>query len=445
PAAIGRDPVVLADRLIHASLYTACRSAGVMPQRFHHNDLNHLESLLTRHANSARVVLGWQIYSLTKSPLLLGLVGLSEAVPGILCSLLAGHVVDVGHPHRIYKICIALLMINTLGMLVIAGGLLTFADGLLPLADNTIVISLFVGVFVSGIARGFLSPSVATLRAQILPLPSQQAAASAWLTSGFQVSAVGGPAVAGLVYGGYGALAAWILPACSLLLAWVLALAIKVDRPVRSPRRESAGQSIRAGWAFIVSNPVLLSVMALDMFAVLFGGAVAMLLAYVDQVLHVGSEGLGALRAAPAMGAVVTAVTLALRPLPWISAKTLLLAVAGFGLCMIGFGLSQWFYLSMVLLALSGAFDCVSMVIRSTLLQLLTPPAMMGRVQSVGAMFVISSNEIGAFESGLAAKLIGLVPSVVAGGVATLLVVAATATLSPKFRRTVVQSDGSIT
>ncbi|MBU3655019.1 MAG: MFS transporter [Alphaproteobacteria bacterium] len=384
------------------------------------------------------VVVGWQIYSLTKSPLLLGLVGLSEAVPGILCSLLAGHVVDVGHPHRIYKICIALLMINTLGMLVIAGGLL-------PLADNTIVISLFVGVFVSGIARGFLSPSVATLRAQILPLPSQQAAASAWLTSGFQVSAVGGPAVAGLVYGGYGALAAWILPACSLLLAWVLALAIKVDRPVRSARRESAGQSIRAGWAFIVSNPVLLSVMALDMFAVLFGGAVAMLPAYADQVLHVGSEGLGALRAAPAMGAVVTAVTLALRPLPRMSAKTLLLVVAGFGLCIIGFGLSQWFYLSMALLALSGAFDCVSMVIRSTLVQLLTPPAMMGRVQSVSTMFVISSNEIGAFESGMAAQLMGLVPSVVAGGVATLLVVAATATLSPKFRRTVVQSDGSIT
>jgi len=199
-------------------------------------------------------------------------------------------------------------------------------------------------------------------------------------------------------------------------------------------------KSIVAGWKFILQKPVLLSVMTLDMFAVLFGGAVAMLPAFADQVLHVGSEGLGALRAAPALGAMVTALFLAVRPMRHLSAKRLLWVVAGFGVCMIGFGLSHIFWLSMLLLILSGMFDCVSMVIRSTLMQLLTPDNMRGRVSSVNSMFVISSNEIGAFESGTVARLIGLVPSVVLGGFATLLVVGVTALLSPQLRRTVVDT-----
>jgi hypothetical protein len=182
--------------------------------------------------------------------------------------------------------------------------------------------------------------------------------------------------------------------------------------------------------------------MALDMFAVLFGGAVAMLPAYADQVLHIGAEGLGALRAAPAVGAVGMALFLALRPLKQVKTTHMMWAVAGFGLCMIGFGLSKLAWLSMVFLAVSGACDCISVVIRATVVQLLTPPAMTGRVASVKSMFVVSSNEIGSFESGTAAKIFGLVPSVVIGGLCTLAIVAGLAYASPRMRTTVIESDG---
>jgi hypothetical protein len=175
--------------------------------------------------------------------------------------------------------------------------------------------------------------------------------------------------------------------------------------------------------------------MALDMFAVLFGGAVAMLPAFADQILHVGPTGLGTLRAAPAVGAIITALLLALRPMKVIKATTLLWVIAGFGMCMIGFGLSTVFWLSLLILACGGAFDSVSMVIRSTIMQLLTPDEMRGRVAAVNSMFIISSNEIGAFESGVAARFLGLVPSVVFGGLGTLLVVAITASVSPTLRK----------
>ena len=200
-------------------------------------------------------------------------------------------------------------------------------------------------------------------------------------------------------------------------------------------------RSIAEGWKFIWQSRTLLSVMTLDMFAVLFGGAVAMLPAYADQVLHVGSEGLGLLRAAPAFGAGITALLLAVRPMKEIRASTLLWVVGGFGVCMIGFGISTVFWISMAMLALSGVFDSVSMVIRSTLMQLLIPDHMRGRVSSVNSMFFISSNEIGAFQSGLAAKLLGLVPSVIFGGACALVVVAITALASPKLRKTVVKAD----
>jgi MFS family permease len=185
----------------------------------------------------------------------------------------------------------------------------------------------------------------------------------------------------------------------------------------------------------------MLSVMALDMFSVLFGGAVAMLPAYADQILHVGSAGLGLLRASPAIGSIAATLFLALNPMKQVSGRRLLFVIAGFGFCIIGFGLSTVFWLSMLLLILSGLFDGINVVTRSTMLQLLIPEDMRGRVSSVNAMFVISSNEIGAFESGAAATLFGLVPSVVIGGLACLGVVAATALFFPPMRRLVVNAD----
>jgi hypothetical protein len=208
-------------------------------------------------------------------------------------------------------------------------------------------------------------------------------------------------------------------------------------------KREAAWVSIKAGWTFVLKTPVLLSLMALDMFAVLFGGAVAMLPAYADLVLHVGSEGLGALRAAPALGGVATALTLAVKPMKKITAVRMFWAVSGFGACMVGFGLSHIFWVSLVFLVISGAFDSVSMLIRGTLMQLLTPDTMRGRVSAINSMFIISSNEIGSFESGTAARLMGLVPSVVFGGCMTLVVVLTTAFSSSKLRKTVVDTQAA--
>ncbi len=222
-------------------------------------------------------------------------------------------------------------------------------------------------------------------------------------------------------------------------------MALLISKPHRqhksSEQREPAVQSIKAGWKFILGNRVLLSVMALDMFAVLFGGAVAILPAFADTVLHIGSEGLGMLRAAPAIGSISMALFLALRPMQHIRARTLLWVITGFGVCMIGFGLSQHFLVAAFFLMLSGAFDSVSMVVRGTLMQLLIPERMRGRVSAVNSMFIISSNEIGAFESGAAASLLGLVPSILFGGAMTLLVVASTALLAPPLRRLVINTE----
>ena len=387
---------------------------------------------LTLQAQS--VIVGWQIYSLTKDPLLLGLVGLTEAIPAIACALFAGHVVDVSQPKTVYKYCQSVQLINTLILLLLAGGYVHF-EGI------NVIACMFVGVFISGLARSFYMPASFTLLSQIVK-KSDMPSASAWMSSSFQIAAISGPALAGIIYAGFGPSVAWFLPASFMATCVALIFTIKVEPMLRDKaNRLPAVQSIREGWAFILNNPVLLSVMALDMFAVLFGGAVAMLPAFADKILTVGPEGLGALRAAPAIGSVTMALVLALKPMKIISAKRLLYAVTGFGFCMIGFGLSKIFLLSLLFLALSGAFDSVSMVIRGTLMQLLTPDAVRGRVSSVNSMFIISSNEIGAFESGLAAKLLGLAPSVVLGGFGTLLVAGTTALLSPKFRQIEVRAD----
>jgi MFS family permease len=380
------------------------------------------------------IIVGWQIYSLTHSVFLLGMIGLTEAVPAILSALVSGYIVDrVGRPGLVLNCAVALFTVNMLVFLVFGGGLAAPPGGsLLPW--------LFGGVFASGLIRSFYSPSLFSILPRLVA-KSELGAAQAWMTSVWQIAAISGPAIAGLVYGGYGARGAWLYPAFLSALSLATALSLRVpDAPRSGAKREPALRAIRAGWHFIFSHPVLLATMSLDMFAVLFGGAVAMLPAYADKVLHVGSEGLGALRAAPMFGAVVVTLYLAVNPMKRLSALRLLAAVAGFGLSIIAFGLSTSFPLSMLCLALSGGFDAVSVVIRNTLLQLLTPDHMKGRVSSISNMFVTSSNEIGAFESGTAARLLGLVPSVVAGGIATLIIVAVIALGSPKFRKTVVDA-----
>lgn len=379
------------------------------------------------------VIVGWQIYSITGSTFMLGLTGLVEAIPAIICALYAGHIVDTRHPQKVFTACITVLALNTFVLAL-------FAGGYIPVDEPVLIIIIFSGIFISGLARSFIMPSSFTLLPMIIDR-KDISSASSWQTTCFQIAAIGGPTVAGVLFGFYGAQGAWFLPTAMMGMAAVSVGLISVTYS-RDPseKRPSAAKNIKEGWVFLLQNRSLLSIMSLDMLAVLFGGAIAILPAFADQVLHLGPEAVGVLRAAPAAGAILTALYFALVPMKKITAVRMLIVVAGFGLSMIGFGLSTNFLMAFVCLALSGAFDSVSMVIRGTLMQLLTPEHMRGRVSSVNSMFIISSNEIGAFESGVAASLFGLVPSILIGGFGTLVVVGLTATFSKKFRKLSVET-----
>lgn len=381
------------------------------------------------------VIVGWQVYTLTHSAFDLGLIGLTEAVPAILFALFAGHIVDKSRPHFILRNCLMALAVISLMLLLVAGGHV-------GASQRVMIGALFVGVFLSGLTRSFIMPSSFTLLSRTVPR-SDISSATSWMTSGFQLAAITGPALAGLVYGGYGSSIAWFMP-CSFLIASVIAISTmqKEHRQFKNANsREPALKSIAAGWRFVIHNRILLPVMALDMFAVLFGGAVAVLPVFADQILHLGSEGLGLLRAAPAAGSIITALYFAMKPMKTIRGSVLLGVITGFGVCMLGFGLSTAFLPAALFLALSGAFDSVSMVIRGTLMQLLIPDAMRGRVSSLNSMFIISSNEIGAFESGTAASFLGLVPSIIFGGCMTLLIVGITAATGRALRAVAVHPD----
>lgn len=376
------------------------------------------------------IIIGWQIYTMTRDPFLLGLAGLVEAIPAIAAALYAGHVVDNSRPQRVYLLCL-------LGLTVTAAFLFVIGSGIFTLNTLWFLILAYTAIFISGLARAFIMPASFALIAQKVPRKDIPAA-SAWMSSGFQAAVIVMPALAGIIYGGYGAFVAWFIPVTLLALSAVMMAGIKAGKYIPKEKREDTVESIKAGWQFLIKTPLLLGAMSLDMLAVLFGGAIALLPAFAVEILHVESEGLGILRAAPAIGAVIISVFMAVRPMHVIKVTTMLWVVAGFGVCMIGFGVSEIFWVSVLFLAASGMFDSVSMVIRHTLVQILTPDDMRGRVSSVNSMFVISSNEIGAFESGVLAKLIGLVQSVVVGGVGTLIVTAGAAMFWPEMRKTVI-------
>jgi MFS family permease len=369
------------------------------------------------------VVVGWHIYELTRDPLALGLIGLAEVIPYFSCALFAGYAVD-HHSRRMFGVmaCV-MLFLNALTLLGVAAGLVA--------GDPTLWI--YGSIVLTGIARAFIGPSYNALFALILPR-KQYARAAGIGTSIFQAGLVIGPALGGLLVGFAGKSTAYAIATLLALSAAALLLTLRIKEP---PAAESAPifKSIAEGLRFVANNQVMLGAQALDMFAVLFGGAVAMLPAFIHDVFHYGPEGLGILRAAPAIGAIATGLYLARHPLDKHAGRWLLAAVAGFGLCIIGFALSPNFWVAGAMLLLSGACDGVSVVLRSTIMQLMTPDTMRGRVAAINGIFIGSSNELGAFESGVAARLLGLVPSVIFGGMMTLGVVAATAKLAPKLRK----------
>jgi MFS family permease len=336
------------------------------------------------------VVVGWQIYAVTRDPLSLGLVGLAEALPFIGIALFAGHVADRVNRRRV----VALAMTAMLGC---AGGLLAFT--LVPgsLARGR-VWPIYCMIFASGIARSFLQPARQALGAELVPRELYPNAV-AWRSSIWQAAAVLGPALGGILYGVGGPSLAYEVD-LTLVVAALAAIARVRGAPdsdralANSVGQTGEAEGLGAGIRFVRTQPVLLGAITLDLFSVLFGGATALLPIFAADILHVGPEGLGVLRAVPSVGAVLMSLTLAHRPPLRRTGSVLLLNVACFGLAMIGFGLSRSFLLSVVLLGISGAVDMVSVVIRSTLLQIATPQALLGRVSAVNQIFIGSSNEI---------------------------------------------------
>lgn len=372
------------------------------------------------------VVVGWQVYEITKDALSLGLIGLAEAIPAITVSLYAGHLADVVERKKIIVVCVSTLVVCSVALLSFTTntGAFLLANGAFP---------IYAVIFVSGIARGFLSPASFSFMPQLISRDLYQNAI-VWNSTLWEGASVGGPIIGGLVYGFFDITAAYSVDVALMLLGLTCILLIPNRELPPVSEEQSIFAKIKAGIQFVFKNQIILSAISLDLFAVLFGGAVALLPIFADDILHVGKEGLGFLRSAQGIGAVLMAVYITRNPIRKNIGKILLWCVAGFGVCMIGFGLSTFFWLSMGLLILSGMFDCVSVIVRSTLIHTLTPENMKGRVSAVNSIFIGSSNEIGSFESGVAARLLGVVPSVIFGGLMTLGVVGITSLNADKLR-----------
>jgi MFS family permease len=381
------------------------------------------------------IVIEWQVYSLTKNPLSLGIIGLMEVIPAIAMALFAGHIVDQKEKKGLLLKCI-------LGFSVISFGLflLTWPTVVSGYSTKVILYGIYFLVFLGGIVRSFLGPTIFSLLSLIVPKKVYPNAAT-WSSSVWQIGSVLGPAVAGFSITLIGV--HWSM--CSVFLCSIfslIALSQIATKPILNPKiGEPIMESLKEGVKFVFNNKTVLGALSLDMVAVLFGGAVALLPIFAQDILKVGPEGFGVLRAAPAVGSFLILIVSAYVPMNKNAGMKLLAAIFAFGVCIIVFGLSTIFWLSVLALFFSGVVDGISVVIRQTILQLKTPDHMRGRVSAVNSIFVGSSNELGAFESGLTAKLMGTVTSVVFGGSMTLLIVLGTGIFSPGFRKLDLQKD----
>jgi MFS family permease len=372
------------------------------------------------------VIVSWQIYEITHDKLALGLIGLAEAIPFITISFFSGHIADIVSRKLIIMISVSLLILST-------SALLYFS------LDTSIVIKTYgtlpiylVFCFI-GIVRGFISAAFPAFMSQIVPR-EHYANSATWNSSVWHVGAVIGPAVAGIICA-ISFQAAYSVNIVFIILA-IFSFIFIASKPIpQKVKKETLQQSLAVGIKFVFSNQIILGALSLDLFAVLFGGAVAMLPAFAGEILFVGPMELGFLRASPAVGAIFTAIILAYKPITKNAGRSLFLNIGLFGLATIFFAISTNYYLALFFLFLTGAFDNVSVVIRHTILQLSTPDEMRGRVSAVNNIFIGSSNEIGGFESGFAANALGLVRSVIFGGVLTILIVVGTYKIAPKLRK----------
>ncbi|MGY1409581.1 MULTISPECIES: MFS transporter [unclassified Luteimonas] len=370
------------------------------------------------------VTVGWHVYELTRDPWMLGLIGLAEVLPYFCVAPFAGYLVDVLPRRRLGALAAGCLAITPLLLVAIATGWWASAG----------TAAIYAAIALTGCVRAFLGPVYNALFARVLPREQYVRGASLGSIV-FQSGLVTGPAIGGVLVGWAGKPVAYGVAAVFAVCAAVAMLRLRVSEPAPQLQRAPIFASIAEGARFVFGHQVLLGALALDMFAVMFGGAISLAPAFIQEILHYGPEGLGILRGAPALGAVAVGIWLARHPLDRHAGRVLLLSVVGFGLCMVGFGLSGAFWLSACFLLLSGVCDGVSVVTRSTIMQLATPDHMRGRVSSINGLFVGSSNEIGAFYAGSMARLLGLVPAVVLGGCVTMGVAAVTAWRAPRLRR----------
>jgi MFS family permease len=364
--------------------------------------------------------IAWELWLRTHSAFALGMVGLVQVIPVIILSLPAGHVADQYNRRRIVLIS----QLST-GLCALGLAYLSFTQGSLVL--------VYLCLFGIGVARAFNDPASSTLVPETVP-PHLFSSAATWNSSTWQLASIVGPAVAGLVVAFAGNVTfIYVFDAIGAIIFTIMLSLIK-GRQLPLAAKSATWSSLTEGFRFMRDTKVILAAITLDMFAVLFGGAVALLPIYATDILHVGPQGMGIMRAAPSIGALLMAFVIAHSPPMKNAGRTLLWAVAGFGAFTIIFGLSSWFWLSVLMLALLGGLDNVSVVIRGTLLLTHTPDEMRGRISGVNSIFIGISNELGSFESGFAAALFGPVIAVVAGGIGTILVVLTVAKFWPEMR-----------
>ncbi len=369
------------------------------------------------------VVIGFQIYQITHNPLALGWLGLVEAIPAISLVLFGGWVADHYNRKKILLITRVASIVCSLALFVISLS-----------GANASLLGLYSVIFLAGIARGFADPANSAFEAQIVPKHLTVNAAS-WISSSWIGCSVLGPAIIGFLFDASSAAGCYLLIAIWFLISLICMLFITPKPQPKLDRKEPMMKSISLGWKFVFSRQPLIGAIALDLFAVLFGGMIALLPVYAEDILHVGAKGLGLLNAAPSLGAFLIMIYATRYPPIEHAGRNLLISVAGFGVSVLVFAFSTNLWLSLTALFFTGVFDGISMVIRRSMIRLLSPDEMRGRISSVSWVFVCASNELGAFESGMLAAAIGTVPCVWVGGLLTLGIVALTATLAPELRR----------
>jgi len=375
------------------------------------------------------IIIEWEVYNITKDPLALGLIGLAEIIPAISTALFAGHIVDQNEKKKLFVLAIFAFLIISSGFYFITSSYMYN-----NYSSKFILIAIYSLVFAGGFVRAFFGPIIFSLVALIVTKKTYPNAAS-WSSSTWQLAAVVGPAFAGFSIAWVGINNSLAFVLVSVFLALLLTFLIK-KKPILNPKiGEPILNSLKEGLSFVFKTKSILIAITLDMIAVLFGGAIALLPIYAQDILNVGSQGFGILRAAPAVGALIIMFMSAYIPVTKNAGKKLLFAIFGFGLSIIAFGVSSIFWVSVLALFMYGVTDGISMIIRQTILQLKTPDEYRGRVASVNSIFIGSSNELGAFESGFTAKIMGTVPAVVFGGVMTILTVGFTAFKFPSFTK----------